>query len=364
MSQPGDFSAGSRILITLAAFVVVVAGMKAAGALMVTFLLAAFISILFAPPFMLMRRRGVPSWVSILVIVTFLLLLQIVFVTIVATAIADFTDDLPEYQQKLSAITAEVTAYLNSLGFNIPQGFVRRYFDPGTGFRMAANVLGNLGGVFSNAFLILLAVLFMLLEGASIPRKLQAAFGNNKPLAGADRFLGTVTRYMNIKSAVSLVTGVLVYIWLTILSVDYAMLWGLIAFMFNYVPSIGSAIAAVPAVLLALVQLGWFDAVLVAAGYLVINVVLGNLIEPRILGRGMGLSTLVVFLSLVFWGWILGPIGMLLSVPLTMLLKIAFEANDDMRWIAILLGPEIRDTRPGRRKTVRRTDDSPDLRGL
>lgn len=341
MIHRNGFSTGARVVIIMAAFVIVIAGLKAAATLMVTFLLASFIAILCAPPFMLMKRYGAPSWVSLLVIVSFLLLLQVGFLTIVASTVANFTSDLPEYQQKLRTITSDLIAQLNSWGFNIPQGFVRQYLDPGTGFRLVANVLTNLGAVFSNAFLIMLAVLFMLLEGASIPRKLQVAFGNEKPLAGADRFLQTVKHYMNIKSAISLVTGTLVYIWLAILSVDYAMLWGLIAFLFNYVPNIGSAVAAVPAILLALVQLGWFDAVLVGLGYLAINVILGNVLEPRIMGRGMGLSTLVVFLSLVFWGWVLGPIGMLLSVPLTMLLKIAFEANDDTRWIAVLLGPDI-----------------------
>lgn len=353
MIKPNGFSAGARVVITLAAFVIVVAGIKAAATLMVTFLLASFIAILCAPPFMLMRRWGVPSWISILVVIAFLVLLQIGFLTIVATTIANFTSDLPQYQQKLRTITIEFIAQLNTWGFNIPEGFVRQYMDPGTGFRMVANVLSNLGTVFSNAFLILLAVLFMLFEGASIPRKLQLAFGNDRPMLGAERFLETVKRYMNIKTTISLITGVLVYIWLSILSVDYAMLWGLIAFMFNYVPSIGSAIAAVPAVLLALVQLGWFDAVLVGTGYLVINVVLGNVIEPRIMGRGMGLSTLVVFLSLVFWGWVLGPVGMLLSVPLTMLLKIALEAHDDTRWVSILLGPDIAELQKRQRKQAR-----------
>lgn len=360
MNETDGFSTGARVIITLAAFVVVIAGIKAAAPLMVTFLLASFIAILCAPPFMLMKRY-VPSWLSLMVIVAFLMLLQVGFLTIVASTFANFTNDLPEYQQKLRTITADVIAQLNRVGFNIPQGFVRQYLDPGTGFRVVANVLTNLGAVFSNAFLILLAVLFMLLEGANIPRKLQMAFGNEKPLAGADRFLETVKRYMNIKTTVSLVTGLLIYIWLSILSVDYAMLWGLIAFLFNYVPSIGSVIAAVPAVLLALVQLGWFDALLVGLGYLVINVILGNLLEPRIMGRGMGLSTLVVFLSLVFWGWVLGPIGMLLSVPLTMLLKIAFEANGDMRWIAVLLGPDVPEPRPRPQETATDRDRTAEL---
>ena len=137
---------------------------------------------------------------------------------------------------------------------------------------------------------------------------------------------------------ISLATGVLVAAWLRIVGVDYALLWGLLAFLLNYIPSIGSFIAAVPAVMLAFLQLGPGDGIVTAIGYLVINTVIGNFIEPRVMGEGMGLSTLVVFLSLIFWGWVLGPVGMLLSVPLTMIMKIALEASDETRWIAVLLG--------------------------
>lgn len=123
--------------------------------------------------------------------------------------------------------------------------------------------------------------------------------------------------------------------------IDYALLWGVLAFLLNFVPNIGSIIAAVPAVLLALIQLGPFSALMTAMGYLIANMVMGNIIEPRYMGKGLGLSTLVVFLSLVFWGWVLGPVGMLLSVPLTMLMKIALESSDETRWLAILMGPDI-----------------------
>ena len=118
------------------------------------------------------------------------------------------------------------------------------------------------------------------------------------------------------------------------------MLWGLLAFLLNYVPNIGSVIAAVPAVLFAAVQLGPGAALWAAAGYLVMNVAVGSILEPRFMGRGLGLSALVVFLSLVFWGWVLGPVGMFLSVPLTMMIKIALDSHPDTHWIAVLLGPE------------------------
>ena len=135
-------------------------------------------------------------------------------------------------------------------------------------------------------------------------------------------------------------TGIAVTIGLMLLGLDYFLLWGLLAFLLNYVPNIGSIIAAIPAVLLAVVQLGMFKALLVAAIYLAVNIIMGNAVEPKLMGHKLGLSSLVVFLSLVFWGWILGPIGMLLSVPLTMIVKIALEVNDSTRWLAILLSSD------------------------
>jgi len=137
---------------------------------------------------------------------------------------------------------------------------------------------------------------------------------------------------------IRLSTGIAIGIWLWLLEIDYALLWALLAFLLNYVPNIGSIIAAIPAVLLALIQFGMGASLITALGYAVVNLVIGSFIEPKFMGRGLGLSTLVVFLSLVFWGWVLGPIGMLLSVPLTMILKIALQSNDDTRWIAIILG--------------------------
>ena len=145
--------------------------------------------------------------------------------------------------------------------------------------------------------------------------------------------------YIGIKTISSLVTGVLIGLTLWLIGVDYPVLWGLLAFMLNFVPSIGSIIAAVPAILLALVQLGIPVALLVGVVFLVVNIAIGSFIEPRFLGKGLGLSIMVVFFSLIFWGWVLGPVGMLLSVPLTITVKLALDSNPDTRWIGHLLGP-------------------------
>ena len=124
------------------------------------------------------------------------------------------------------------------------------------------------------------------------------------------------------------------------LGVDFPLLWAMLAFLLNYIPTIGSIIAAVPAVLIALVQLGPGEASATAIGFVGINMVFGNIIEPRLMGYGVGVSPLVVFIGLFFWGWVFGPIGMLLSVPLTMTLKLALESDKRTRWIAILIGSE------------------------
>jgi predicted PurR-regulated permease PerM len=147
-----------------------------------------------------------------------------------------------------------------------------------------------------------------------------------------------IKSYMVIKALISLLTGFIVWMFLSVLGTDYAFLWGVLAFLFNFIPNIGSIIAAVPAVLITLVQLGGINALIVAIFYLIVNIVIGSVLEPKVMGRGLGLSTLVVFLSLIFWGWLLGIVGMLLSIPLTIMAKIIFAANEETKWIAVLLG--------------------------
>jgi predicted PurR-regulated permease PerM len=336
------FSGATRVLFVLAAFVVVVAGMRAADSLMVTFLLSGFFAIICAPPFLYMAKKGLPQWLSLILVVIFICLIQLIFISIITTSLNSFSNDLPVYQESLRVQMASLFALVESWGINVPKEKLMQHFDPSTVFSLAVNTLGNLGGVLSNSFLIILTVIFMLFEGASLPAKLNHAFGDSSAhMSHIHRFLENVKQYMTIKVLISMATGAVIYIWLLILGVDYPLLWSLIAFLLNFVPNIGSIIAAVPTTLLALIQLGPFYALLTALGYITTNMVMGNVIEPRYMGRELGLSTLVVFLSLVFWGWVLGPVGMLLSVPLTMLLKIAFESSRDTQWLAILMGPEL-----------------------
>ena len=331
----------SGILLTIAAFVVVIAGMSAAKVILVPFLLAAFIAIISAPPLFWLQRKGLPTWLSLLIVVLGVLLIVLLVAGLVGTSVRDFSKDLPVYEAKLRQQTTLIMGLLEKLGVDTSGLALTEIFNLGAAMKLVATLLNSLGNVLTNGFLILMTVIFMLMEASSFPAKLRRVLGGpESSLARFDTFIDNVKHYMAIKTLISFATGTFVAIWLAIIGVNYAMLWGLLAFALNYVPNIGSIIAAVPAVLLAIIQLGILKALVAAAGYVGINIIMGNFLEPRFMGRGLGLSTLVVFLSLLFWGWVLGPVGMLLSVPLTMTAKIALESRDDTRWIAVLLGPK------------------------
>jgi predicted PurR-regulated permease PerM len=336
-----------RFMIGAACFVVIVAGMKAAAGILVPFLLSVFIAIIFTPLLFWLQNKKVPKIAAIGLIIAIIVALGAILVQFVGGSVAEFTDSLPVYQKRLMTQSTRFVNWLSQRGFDVSEQMLREYFDPGMAMQMASRTLTGLSGALTNAFLILLTVIFILLEAARFPEKIRAAFKDpEKSLSNFSRFTKSVNRYVALKSLFSLITGIMIWIWLSILGLDFAFLWGLLAFLLNYVPNIGSIIAAVPPVLLALAQLGAWPAALCAAGFVAVNMVIGNFVEPRFMGSGLGLSTLVVFLSLVFWGWVLGPVGMLLSVPLTMIFKIALESSPDARWLSVMLDSEAAASRP------------------
>jgi predicted PurR-regulated permease PerM len=330
-----------RFVLTAASFVIIIAGIRVAAPILVPFLLSLFIAIICGAPLSWLRRRSVPKALALPIVIAAVIAFGLILAVLVGTSIDDFSRSLPAYQVRLKEQMAALLAWLAGFGIDVSGEGILKAFDPGAAMKLVTRLLTGLGGALTNAFLILLTVTFILLEASDFPEKLHATVADpTRSFETIDKFISTVQRYMAIKTLTSLVTGVMIAVWLAILGIDYPLLWGLLAFLLNYVPNIGSILAAVPAVLLALLQLGVGPALLALLGYLVVNVAIGTVIEPRIMGRGLGLSTLVVFLSLVFWGWLLGPVGMLLSVPLTMTIKIGMDSSEDTRWIAVLMGPE------------------------
>lgn len=335
-------------MLTLAAFVIVVAGMREAQDILVPFLLSGFIAIIAAPALFFLKDHKIPTGIALILVILSIVGIGVLLGALVGSSVDDFSALLPSYQEKLKLQIGGLLEWLSGMGIPVPEPTLYKYLDPSKAMQMAAQGLSSLGSLLTNTFLILLTVIFILLEASSFPTKLHRILPDPEDsFSHFQQFAENIKRYMAIKGATSLLTGVAVSIWLWAVGVDYPLLWGVLAFFLNFVPNIGSIIAAIPAVLLALVQLGSGGALWSLAGFVIINNVVGNMIEPRFMGKGLGLSSLVVFLSLVFWGWVLGTVGMFLSVPLTMTIKIALDSSEETRWLAVLLGPDIKDEEGG-----------------
>jgi len=329
---------GSRSLVIGAAAVVVLAGLKAAQSLAIPFLLSLFLAIICAPVVSWLTRWKIPTGVAVLIVVVALLAVFSGFGAVVGGSVDEFAAFAAQYQARFDGLLQSTTEWFEAQDFDPESLEILQTMQPGRLMNLLGGVLKNLAAVLSNLFLIILTMIFMLLEAASFPTKVRAAVGEGRfDIENLSTIVTQIQRYLGIKTITSLTTGLVIGVWTAAIGLEFAVVWGLLAFLLNYVPSIGSIIAAIPAVLLALVQEGVGFAILVAIGYVVVNVTIGNLAEPYLMGRTLGLSTLVVFLSLVFWGWMWGSIGMLLSVPLTMIIKILLENTDDLQWVAVML---------------------------
>jgi AI-2 transport protein TqsA len=341
---PVTSSAGSRFLLSAAGLVIVVAGMRAAAPILVPLVLAMFITVINYPLLQWLRRMRVPTGAAVLtvVLITFSFLGLVIMVG--TASLSDIRSVLPIYLDRMRDLEHALLLSLETRGVPVPDGFYTNILsEPDRLMDLLSGFVVRAAGFLSATAIVILFTVFMLSEATGFPRKLRAAIGRGD--ADLSRFAGAVRdiqRYLAIKTAIGLATGTLVAGWLWAIGVDFPVLWGMLAFLLNFVPNVGSLIAAIPAILFAMLQLGPWSGALTAAGYITVNVGLGNLVEPHLMGRRFGLSTLVVVVSLVFWGWLWGPVGMLLSVPLTVVLRIALEYTDDFRWLAVLLGNESR----------------------
>lgn len=328
----------ARLLVTVAALTIIVGGLKMADTLVVPFILAVFIAMVVSPLVSGLRRSGLPHGVAIMIAVLLMLSLGLLLGAVMGSAMVNFRQDLPEYSAKLTLLSGTFQHWLSERGILVSAEQWQNSFDFGAFMRFVANTLASFGNVMTDGMMILLTVIFILAENIGFAEKLAQARGPETSSQWLKTFTTSVNNYMAIKTAISLITGLIIFLWLSVLGVDYAVLWGLLTFLLNFIPAVGSVIAAVPPVLLAIVQLGFAPAGLTLAGFVVVNMLMGNVVEPRWMGRGLNLSPLVVFVSLVLWGWVLGPVGMLLSIPLTIMVKIGLESQTETRWIGTMLG--------------------------
>ena len=327
----------------LASLVIIITGIKLGGTLVIPLLLSLFLTLLIHPVVNHLAHFRIPRALGITLTLTAFVLFMMIFLGTIGQSAREFSIALPGYKTQLIATFKEVQELLAQRHIQVDLQTVIASLDTSSLVGFFTNLLGKFGSTMSYTLLILLMTIFMLVEAPQLSGKIRAAVSDPEhTLPNINRFVTSFNRYIVLKTVISLITGVLVSSMLWVKGVNFFILWGLTAFLMNYIPNIGSILAAIPGVLLTLLQFGGADAALVAAGYIAINLIMGNVVEPKIMGKGLGLSSLVVFLSLIIWGWLLGPVGMLLSVPLTMCIKIWMESSDDWRPVAILLGPDLK----------------------
>lgn len=326
------------MLIVMASIIIILAGIKSASAIIVPFLLSLFIAIILSPAYnFLQKKLFLPSAIALLVVVVVFITCLGAIATLIGNSIHSFSANIDTYTQQLDSYYIVVSAFLKDYGISIPTQEISSFFNTKQTMLFISSMVKSMSSLFTNGFVILLSVVFMLLETKSFDTKI-AMLENSDAQEHIGKIIAKIKEYMMLKALISLVTAVIVWIALVSIGADYPFLWAVLAFLFNFIPNIGSIIAAIPAVLVTLVQLGSGYALVVALLYIAINVIIGSIIEPRVMGKGLGLSTLVVFLSLLFWGWLLGMVGMLLSIPLTIMFKIVLHENKNTRWISTLLG--------------------------
>jgi predicted PurR-regulated permease PerM len=340
MNQP-QIERQTPLLLSMAALVIVIAGLKVAAPLIAQFLLALFIAVVSTPSIRWMETKKIPRGVAILLVMTAILLFVYLVVALVGDSVNSFNANKDVYAVKFETQLNLLSEWLVSIGMPAQQVELGAIMEKTDVMSLVSRVVGGLGVIFGDFFVIILSVVFILSEITSFPEKFARAFSDSQDkMVHVNHVLGKIRHYLAIKTAASLLTGFLISVLMVFIGVDYPFLWGMLAFLLNYIPNIGSIIAAIPALMLALVQLGPMAVLWTALSFFAVNNLVGNYLEPKFMGRMLGLSAFVVFMSLIFWGWIFGSVGMFLSVPLTMTIKIALETNDKTKWFAIMLGPE------------------------
>lgn len=321
-----------------ASFVVIIAGVKVASEVVVIIFLAIFISSIFSSLLKVLQRKQIPKILSYFFIFLIVVLIGLMLAYVINISLKDFLTNLPIYEEKLKALVLDSIYFASTYGLEIDKTKIMETLNFSSFFGVTTNVIGGISTFLSKLLLVVIGVAFILAESKSFQTKLKVIFRNNaKKLEHFNLFSYNIQKYFVVKSFTSFLTGFIIAIMLSFFGVDYPILWGVLAMLFNFVPVVGSIIASFPAILLSLMNLALDVTIWVTVLYVIINISISNILEPKLMGRELGLSPLVIFFSLIFWGYILGIVGMFLAVPITMTLKIAFDSNTSTHWLGILM---------------------------
>ena len=346
--EPTNILSASKIMLFLASFVVVVFGMREASAIITPIVIAFIVAILFTPLHSWLIDRGLPRWFALVIVMLIILLVVSAMVSITVVSITQFINRVPEYSDSLQGLIDDLLAFIETLPIDTSNIFNFEMFDMSQILNVSGSILGGVADTFSNWFILFLLIAMMLADFAYLPQKFQIMFKNNKQILAFSELILSIRRYLSITTSTGLVIGLLNAILLMSLGVDFAVLWGILGFLMNFIPSVGIIISFIPPTILALLEFGWQSAIISAVGIIVINFVIENVVKPRIMEEDLNISPLFVLISLTLWTYVLGAIGTILAVPLTLIAtKMLLEVSDETQWLAILITAN---PRPKRKK--------------
>ncbi len=331
----------------LATSVVILAGLKVASEIVIILFLAIFIASIISSLLNFLQKGKVPKFISYLIVLSIISIFVLLMYYIINISLKDFLSNLSSYEQGLNDLIVNSISFVEQYGYTVNKDQIMKTLNLSSFFGFTTGIIGDIGSFLSKFLLIVIGIAFILAESKSFETKLKIIFKSNaQKLKHFNLFSHNIQKYFVVKSTTSFLTGFIITVTLLYFEIDYPILWGVLAMIFNFVPVVGSIIAAIPAVLLSLLNADVNTTIILIVLYMTINISISNIIEPKLMGKELGLSPLVIFFSLILWGWILGIVGMFLAVPITMTLKIAFNSNKSTHWIAILMS----DIAKGRKK--------------
>jgi AI-2 transport protein TqsA len=326
-----------RVMLILAATVVVLVGIRLSAPILNPIFFAVVLTLLFSPIYSWLKRRGLPSPLALVIMLVVIAAIFIALFFILGVSISTFSERVGFYTSQLNSQLVDLDALLERLGLSNVD--LRDVIKPSALTDVLGTILSGIAGFLSDLFLILVIMLFLLAEGPAMMDRLRAGTSGNNPQVERLTTIGrSVVRQFGLRAIVNLVTGAGVTVLLLFLGVDFPLLWGILTFFLSFVPYIGLVLAVTPAVVLALAEFGVSRAVLVIAGVIVINILAENVLSPMMMGRGLNISPTIVFLSFVFWAWLLGGPGAFLALPITLFVAVMFDTFPETRWLASLIG--------------------------
>ncbi len=317
--------------LTIITIIITITWLRHAQDIVVPFLVAVFIATIASSPVDWLASKKIPRSLAVLLVFLAFTVFLLMISLLLGLSLEQFAEQLPTYKAQLKEFFQSGINWFASYGINLSKSGLMKAVEPGQVMQFAQGLISSIGNLFGKAVIILFTALLMLIGGKNLLKEVARMSGSRgtSVFQTLSKAVQTTREYMAIKALMSFLMALCIGIGLAFIGLEYAVLWGVLVFLLNFIPSIGFVIAAVLAILFSLIQLSTTKTIIIIVLYFGVNAIFDFFVQPKFVGAKMGMSMLTIFLSLIFWGWVLGPIGMILSVPLTMMFKYAISGDKE-----------------------------------